>query len=1314
MFIHLHNHTHYSILNWLPKPKAYVKKARELGMEAIAITDTANIHWWHEFYEACLSEWIKPILWCEFYVVSNWISDYSKHNIPHSLVLIAKNLDWYKNIINLVTSSNLEWFKEVPRIDIDILKKYSENIVCLSGNHNSELAYFILSGKSDEEIINRIKFYQEIFWVQNYFLELIYHEDIPKQRLITDKLIEISQKYSIPVVATNNCYYIEKSDKTTQDVIQALWTGHVMENPDRPSLINWDYSFLSEREMEVLFGHIPQSLYNTKKIADMIDIKIPRWWVLIPKYELPENDQIIYKKAIETEKNETWIQKLEMSEWYLRYLCFLWLNKRYDFWLTEDEIFEYIKKIEGPKLAWKLQDTWVEELQSLALKFFTAKKIEIIKNLSPDFKSKLERLEYELLVVHEMWFDWYFLIVADYINWAKDNDIPVWPWRGSAAWALLAYLSGITDIDPLPYELLFERFLNPARVSMPDIDVDFADDARDRVIDYCRNKYWADHVAQICTFGTFAARARVKDVWRVRWVAFQEMNDFAKLIPEKPGTKLKWALEDSIEFREAYDNNPKYKLIVDDALKIEWNVRQIWVHACAVIIAPEPMTNFTALQFPPKNNDSIITQYSAHPLEDLGLLKMDFLWLRNLTIIKRAKEIIKFTKNIDIDLSKINMDDKSVFEIFARGDTTWVFQFESDGMRKYLIDLKPNTFEDIIAMVALYRPGPIAFIPNYVDRKHWREAIDYMYDELALELEKKYWKNIIEIERTKLFEDLWFFMNVTYWIAVYQEQLMRLVQSMAWFTLAEADMLRRWVWKKKKDVIEALRLEFIKRAETFRNYKPETSNYIYEKMIMPAADYSFNKSHAACYALIAYHTAYLKAYFPTEFLTAMMTSDEENMERIVLEVTEAKMKWIDVLPPSVNQSLKHFTYIDDKTIRFWLKAIKWLWDWPIDAILASRKENWNFTNLEEFIKKAGKDVVNKKSLESLILSGSMDDFGVRWQLFSNIENITRFSKADTKKEASSQIGMFDFSWDTDSDSLKLEDWEDFSFEDKLKREKDVLWFRVSGHPLDWLQKYISKRSKNDKFLKMTFEELENAKMKERESIQAVWVIKEIRRMITKTGKRMIFLSVESFNYDFEITIFDKDHDKYKDKVKEDMVVIVDWFLSINQEYKRKNIQVKEMKIIPLMSIREQAMDLGIFDNVKYIWKIAIINTAISENKDLKENIKQEKTEEEESLENDEEVDENIEVCSDFCEVNESLEEEKMKEEVSEEKIDKYIVAIPKTATKEDLLDLKEFLANLDAGEIQIFIDLRWQEIDTKFAIENLEKVKIWEKEKFEK
>jgi len=499
----------------------------------------------------------------------------------------------------------------------------------------------------------------------------------------------------------------------------ALWTGHEIENPDRPSLLNWDYSFKSEEEMQMLFGFIPESLENTVKIAEQCSIDFETGWILIPVFELPEKDQIIYENALEQEKNDNTIQKLDSAEWYLRYLSFKWLNWRFDYWLDEETIFELIKKLPWEKLKQSLQETLPDELKSLSLTYYTEKKKEILSKLSKEKQDYIDRLEYELVVINEMWFNGYFLIVADYINWARENDIPVWPWRWSAAGSVMAFLSGITDIEPVEFWLIFERFLNPARVSMPDIDTDFADVDRSKVIDYCREKYWSDKVVQICTFGTFAARAAVKDVWRVMWVPFQEMNELVKTIPEKPWTKLKWALEDSIEFNEAYNASERNKKIIDFALKIEWNTRQLWVHACAVIIAPEPVTQFCPLQHPPKDDKVIVTQYSAYPLEDLGLLKMDFLWLRNLTIIKNTQKIVKNNKWDEFDILKVPLDDKKVFEIFAAWDTTWVFQFESDWMRKYLKDLAPDTFEDLIAMVSLYRPGPLAYIPTYIDRKYW-------------------------------------------------------------------------------------------------------------------------------------------------------------------------------------------------------------------------------------------------------------------------------------------------------------------------------------------------------------------------------------------------------------------------------------------------------------------------------------------------------------------------------------------------------------------------------------------------------------------
>jgi len=1341
MFIHLHNHTHYSILDWLPKPKDYVAKAVELWMSAIAITDTANVHGCHELYKAAKSAWITPIMWTEIYVQSSL-----DEKINHKLVLLAKNLKWYKNILELISKASLENAWTIAKIKFEDLKELSpppnlppskgegENsqknkldIVCLSWPLSWEIPYYILSWKSDEEIVERIKQYQEVFWEENYYLELMYHDDIPKQKLVTDKLIELNKNFSIPVVATNNCFYIDREDRKTQDVIKALWTWHELENPDRPTMVNGDYSFLDEHDMQTMFGFLPEALTNTVKIAEMVDIEIETWWVLIPTFELPEEHNKIYEEAVkkQEEQNDKTLQKLTSDEWYLRYLSFEWLNWRYEYGISKEIIFKLVQKLDKPSLDKQLTETSPEELKELSLIYYSDEKKEILWWFDQELQDKIDRLEYELVVVHEMWFDAYFLIVADYINRAREQDIPVWPGRWSAAGSLMAFLSWITDIDPLTYDLLFERFLNPARISMPDIDTDFADTERDKVIKYCSDKYWSDKVVNISTFGTFAARAAVKDVWRVYWIPFAEMNELVKLIPEKPGTKLAGALKDSPEFNDAYNENPKYREIIDNALKIEGNVRQLWVHACAVIIAPESMLNFTALQHPPKDPEVVVTQYNAWPLEDLGLLKMDFLWLRNLTIIKRTGKIIEANKWDKFDILKLDMWDQKVFEIFAAWDTTWVFQFESDWMRKYLKDLWPDTFEDLIAMVSLYRPWPIAYIPTFIDVKYGRQELKYLTDDLRVILEEAgYSEDEILEEKRKLDEDLAKILDVSYWIAVYQEQLMFIVQYMAWFSLWEADLLRRWVWKKKFDVVAALKKEFIQKWAKFRDYKPETTDYIYTEMITPAANYSFNKSHAACYAFIAYQTAFLKAYYPTEFLTSVMISDEENMERIVMEVWECESKGISVLPPSVQASLKHFTYIDDKNIRFWLKAIKWIWDWPIDRIIAAREEaGWKFESLEHFIDICGKEVINKKSLEALIMSWAMDDLWARRQMFEGILEMIRFCRKDEKKKQTSQIGIFDNS-DTFEEKLELKKTEEFSYEELLRWEKEMIGFCVSGHALDWLKRYCLRRSNNTKKLKMEMSELleldkkenpekyepkeelemwidaekkkkeekkkEPKKERKEEITQAVWVVVDLRKIITKTGKQMMFLKCEWFDYDFEVVIFPRDIDKFKDRLEIDKIVIVNWVLWINFEYNRKSVQARDIKIATISMVREQAHDLWLFDNTKrYV------------NKSLNEASEEEKEKEE--------------TCSKLPENFDEKLEEKINENKLEEKDqvgDKYIIKIPNNAVKQDLVDLKAYMQSLKPWFIKIFINLKWQDIDTKISLYDLKELKKWEIEKW--
>jgi len=1295
-FVHLHTHSHYSILQWLPQPSDYVKKAKELGMTAVALTDSNNIHGCLELYKAAKKEGIKPILGTQLNLLTI-------ENTPSQIILLAKNFNGYQNILSLVSKAHLS---ESGAVQWEDFIKYTSDIIALSWGWNSEFAQRILSGEEERRILENIELYQKIF-DGDFYLEIMFHEDMPKQSFLTQQAIYYHENYGIKIVATNSTYYIEENDKKTQDIIVALWTGHTIENPDRPTFINGDYSFLCEEDMQALFGFLPKAIHTSWEIADQIDIDIPMGNILIPTFHLPETDQ---------EKYEIWKNRaskemkiFSTDEWYLRYLSFTGLTKRYDISFSDEEIFLLLEKKDIPWLTEELTKTLPDELERISKTFFSQEKIAFLQTLSNEIQEKIHRIEYELFVVHEMGFDGYFLIVADYIGWAKSKGIPVWPWRGSVAGSLMAYVTGITDIDPLEYALLFERFLNPARISMPDIDVDFADDERDSVIEYCRGKYGSDHVAQICTFGTFAARAAVKDVGRVMGYSFADMNALAKFIPEKPGTKLKNALEESIEFKDAYENNPQYREIIDNALKIEWNVRQIGVHACAVIIAPSPMTDYTALSRPPKDPNAIITQYSAYPLEDLGLLKMDFLGLRNLTIIKRALKIIENNKQVSLDILTIPRDDQKVFDVFSAGDTTGVFQFESEGMRKYLMDLKPNTFEDIIAMVSLYRPGPMAYIPSYIARKNG-EKVEYMLPKLVEILQNaKYSSEQIEEERKKLDADLWPILDVTYGIAIYQEQLMFIVQRMAGFSLAEADMLRRGVGKKIKEVVEKIKGEFIEKSKEYHNYFPQTSQFIYEEMIEPAANYSFNKSHAACYAFIAYQTAYLKAYYKTEFLTSVMVSDEENIERIVLEVGECRTHGIQVLSPDINESMKHFTYINDETIRFGLKAIKWVGDGPIDAIRHARK--WGkFTSLQDFIERAGKDVMNKKTLESLILSGALDQFEKRGVMYKNLENILAFSKIGEKQKETNQISFFDTG---EKEVFTLEEVEDFSFEERIVGEQTMIGFPISGHPLDGLSKYIKKMSQNDKILSMSFEEIEKlppAKKSRTMSIKTVWYITDIRKMMTKTWGTMVFLMCESDIYDFEVTIFQKDAPKYLPDLEVGKFVIVTGGISVNEKFGRKTILTREMKVVSLSFVREHARRVECFlEDVPYDFtKKMLLHAQVTQKS---HEIPQENNDTvSQDFENISDIPENDNLWENIHNGEEYVyipEEFPLEDTQGVEK--KYVIPIDSHTPRQLLHDLKAFLESQPKGDIEIFLLFGEQEIDTKIALNSLESLKDWEK-----
>jgi DNA polymerase-3 subunit alpha len=1254
-FVHLHTHTHYTFQKALGDPERLIKRAKELEQTAIAITDSGNLYGAFEFYESCVKNQIQPIIGVEFQISKKGRTNRDKDNELYEIVLLAQNFDGYKNLIELVTFSQIEgYYNGRPRIDFELLEQFSKHTIALSGSMYGEIGQHIITGKEDTFICERIEYYHSIFGRDRFFLEIEEHPDKPMQPKINETILRLAKEKWYEYVGTNNAYYITPDDAEVQDMMACVADGRELDDPDRPTLMNGDYSIRSSREMEELFVYAPRAYENSAKIASMIDLVIPYGDYKIPVFPLSSEEKVRYETYllnVEKLSTEEKILPMKTEEWLLRSMCIEGLNFRYEFGLTEVEQEVILHKLDIPRPEKKLSSMSVEELYELAESYYSHPKKHLVASFDDRKRDILRRLEYELTVVELMGFNGYFCIVADYIRYGKNNGVPVGPGRGSAAGAILAYLSGITDIDPLRYGLLFERFLNPARVSMPDIDVDFSDLGRDKVLAYVREKYGRDHVTQVCTFGTLAARAAVKDAGRALGIPFQDMNDFAKLIPGRPWITLKEALEESLELKKAYDEEPKYTKVMNAAIKLEWTVRQLWVHACAVIIAPEPMKNFCPLQPPPKDPTTTVTQFSAWPLESLGLLKMDFLWLRNLAILDRAVEIVQEVHGIRVDLLKIDYEDPKVLALFGEGDMTGVFQFESSGMRRYLKELKPSSFEDLIAMVSLYRPGPLQYIPEFIDRKFGRKVVEYPHPSLESILKP------------------------TYGIAVYQEQIMQLVQAFAGFSLGEADILRRAIGKKKYDLLMEQRGKFIEAAN--KEWHPEElAIYIFDEIIEPFAGYGFNKSHAACYSMIAYQTAYMKTYYPTEFMTALMISDEEDIDRMRLEIEEAREKKVKILPPDINESRKHFTFIDSGHIRFGLMAVKWLGDGPITSILDARKSG-PFADIQDLVERTGGEVINKKSLESLIYSGGLDLFGERKSLLASIPKMIAYLKEVESKKETSQMGLFDMGDDTASDvtNFALTPAEPMTFEERMKWEKAMIGYPVSGHPLDGIEEFIRKKSKNIgsiyEWIEKKWEIItdtewmdgEDAGIQDvpEENIYAtvIGLVHEVRKIQTKTWGMMLLATVESIGFDFRLAIFSRDYDTFAPKIEEDKIIVVDGRVRFDTE--RDEISVSPG---------------GGFGKWGSKWD-AVKSFTISQFREF-------------ALQGQWTV-----AQSDIY---------------SDNLPKKHIIDIPPYWSRDDLLKLREFLQSEKVWNIQVFIHIQWQEKDTKFAVESIEKLDIWLKE----
>ncbi|MBN2087926.1 DNA polymerase III subunit alpha [Candidatus Peregrinibacteria bacterium] len=1085
-FVHLHLHSFYSLLDGLSRPEAYVKKAKEQGCPAIALTDHGVMHGAIEFYKACKKHGVKPIIGMEVYIAFNKLTD-KRHQIDNKrthATLLAKDMEGYKNLLKMATIANFEGFYYKPRVDWDLMKEHSKGIIALSGCLLGDIPQAVLNSDDNriKELINR---FQTTFGKDNFYLEVQYHPEIPQQQTVNTKLISLGKELNIPLVATEDCHYVNPEDNVAQDIMICIQSGKNLDDTNRMSMMNADYSMKDPSEIIEAFKDVPEAIENTVKIAERCNVEFEFGINHIPSFPLEDG-----KDPAE----------------YLRELCYKGLIEKYK---LDESKFKFKKgKIE----------TKEEEYQKLA-----------------------DRLDYELQIIEDMGFVGYFLIVWDFVKWAKDQGIVVGPGRGSAAGALVSYTLDITEVDPLKYDLLFERFLNPARISMPDIDMDFADNRRDEVIDYVTQKYGRDRVAQICTFGTLAARAAVKDVGRTLGVPFSQMNEFAKLIPEKPGTTLEEALEKAPELTDAIKKEDIYKQVMENALKLEGAVRHVSVHACAVVIADEPLVNYTALQHPPKDEDGIITQYSAKPLEALGLLKMDFLGLKNLTILQTALKIIERTKGNKINLKKIPMDDKKAYALMARGETTGVFQLESAGMKRYLKELRPTEFEDIIAMVSLYRPGPMEWIPDYIAGKHGRKKTTYAHESLEPILRK------------------------TYGIAIYQEQILQIAQVFAGFSLGEADLLRRAIGKKIIKELEAQREKFLTGAIE-KGHSSNLAVEIFEKVIEPFAGYGFNKSHAACYAMIAYQTAYLKAHYPTEFMTALMSADYGNTERIVIEIGECEQMGIKVLPPDVNESLSNFTYVEDGKIRFGLSAIKGLGKGSVKMIIESRVENGRpFESLEDFAKTAPSKILNKKTLESLAFGGAMESLGERRQIGLNYEKISEFAKTKDSSHQIGQAGLFDaMGDDAPIDHLELEKVEPATDSERLKWEKEYLGIYVSGHPLDGLQKYFQKKT-------IPLNQLEGKTLKK--AIKVGGIITGLRKITTKKGDMMAIIQIEDAFGKAEAIAFPKTYAKVA-SIEEDQIILIDGILE--RRTGEMQIVINSVEAMTIEELKEKAKSENLY------------------------------------------------------------------------------------------------------------------------------------------
>lgn len=1030
-FIHLHTHSDYSLLRGLPKIIDLVEAAKKEKQTAVALTDSANFYGAIEFYQACAKKSVKPIIGVEIFLCESMSHlAFGRQPIhPNNLILLCQNYSGFQNALRLITEANLRgMWDTLPFVDESTLAQFGRGLFCLTGTLHGSIPQ-LFRNQEDEKAERTLRLYQTIFGRDNVILQIAPQALIPEQPLINEKIIALGKKTNSLVVATNNVHYINKDDAEAQNIL--VWIGEkkTIENTDPESMKNHDFSFRSEEEMRLLFPSHPEVITNTEIVASHCSLELPLGKIQIPGYRVDDHRSV---------------------ESILHELCVQGFQKRYH--VSPDEFKTIASDLDHP------------------------------------LREIVDRFEYECDIISKTGFASYFLIVQDIVNWAKSKSIVVGPGRGSAAGSLVSYLLNITNIDPLQYDLLFERFLNPERISMPDIDLDFADARRDEVIEYVKKKYGEDHVAHIITFGTLAARAAVRDVGRVLGLPYSFCDRIAKLIPMF--CDLSTAISQVEELQTLRENDPDCRNLLDIALKLEGVSRHASIHACGILITKGPLTDHAPVQCASGEDRTLVSQFSLHPIEDLGLLKMDFLGLRNLTVIEQTLKIIHSVFGTSINIDSIPVNDQKTFKLFQRGETTGVFQFESAGMKRYLRQLKPNEFEDIIAMVALYRPGPMEFIPDFIAGKHGTKTVHYLHPKLEPILKK------------------------TYGIAVYQEQIMQIARDICGFTLGEADVLRKAIGKKIKSLLLEQRDKFVEGG--IRNGVPKKTSTRLFDFFEPFARYGFNRSHAACYALIGYQTAYLKANYPSAFLASLMTSDLDNTDRIAIEVAEAKRLGIEVLPPDINESDAAFAVIaregKNDCIRFGLSAIKNVGAHLVESIIRERKKNGLFRSIENFFNRIQDKDLNKKSLESLIKAGAFDSFRPRSLLLHHIDLCLQFHRSLNAEKKIGQANLFQSSPVQSEPKLSWKKYPEIPLSQLLAEEKKLLGLYISNHPLAELQQKLS-------HLATPWKEAKN--MPNGSIVRIAGIITKIQFHFTKQKEKMAFVSVEDLTGNFELIVFPK-------------------------------------------------------------------------------------------------------------------------------------------------------------------------------------------------